>query len=290
MTSLDRLLFAFCIILSSILPEPSCLTLLHLTGPQAILSGSQAWVELTCTFKHSYSETQQLDLKWYYSNEEEPFLQWVPSAGRDPQIRGKRFSSSMTVKHHITNTTNEKRVAQVLRLERPTTHLSGDYHCRVSTFTHEERRSHTMTVFDPGVGPQLKYSEVNNQVNLSCHVEEVFPEPELELDWHSDQKIRQEIRHNDKYSSDMTTTTIRRGFFYSVTVHTVLTAPSLSHQTIFSCYMAIPGTNYSLSEKTIFFPGTQLELKPRASQISGADGGGGWSLASFVWIILAMAR
>ena len=161
---LAKSLFAFYISLSVILPgiiwndyrtvefnppisEPSCLKLLHLTRPQAILSGSQVWVELTCTFKHTFSESQQLDLKWYYSNEDEPFLQWVPSTGRDPQIRGKKFNSLMTVRHHITNTTREKRVAQVLRLERPTTHLSGDYHCRVSTFTHEERRTHTMTVF-----------------------------------------------------------------------------------------------------------------------------------------------
>ena len=58
--------------------------------------------------------------------------------------------------------------------------------------------------------------------------------------------------------------------------------------------MAIPGTNYSLNEKTIFFPGTQLELKPRASQISGVEGVGerGWilwgSLASLgltVWTL-----
>ena len=77
--------------------------------------------------------------------------------------------------------------------------MSGDYTCRVATFTHEERMSHTMTVFgkqntcifliscssvpDPGVGPLLRYSEVNNQVNLSCHVEEVFPEPQLDLEW-----------------------------------------------------------------------------------------------------------
>ena len=110
-------------------------------------SGSQAWVELTCTFQHTLSESQQLDLKWYYSEEEEPFLQWVPSTGRDPQIKGSRFSSGMTVRHRTTNTTEEKRVEQVLRIEKPSMHLSGKYTCRVATFTHEEKKSHTMTVF-----------------------------------------------------------------------------------------------------------------------------------------------
>ena len=110
-------------------------------------SGSQAWVELTCTFQYSLSESQQVDLKWYYSEEEEPFLQWVPSISREPQIRGNRFRSGMTVRQQIKNTTVLMMVEQVLRIERPTTHLSGDYTCRVATFTHEEKKSHTMTVF-----------------------------------------------------------------------------------------------------------------------------------------------
>jgi len=260
------------IVLSCIVPEPSGLKLLDLSGPQAFRSGSQAWVELTCKFQHTHLESQQLDLKWYFSNEDEPFLQWVPSTGRDPQIRGERFSSSMTVRHHISNTTDEQKVSQILRLKRPSTHFSGDFHCRVATFTHEERKTHTMTVFDPGVGPYLQYSDLNSQVNLSCHVEKVFPEPKLELDWQTKKTMKiDQTKESNKYSSDITTTTIRRGFTYSVTMHTVLMTPSLSHQTIFTCIMQIPGTNFSLTEKTIFFPGSQLELKPRASQISGSE-------------------
>jgi len=276
MDSLVILIHSFFFLFSFLLPGPSCLKLLHLRGPHSLRSGSQAWVELTCTFQHTLSESQQLDLKWYYSEEEEPFVQWVPSTGREPQIRGKRFSSGITVRQQIKNTTTEKRVEQVLRIARPSTQLSGDYTCRVATFTHEERMSHTMTVFDPGVGPLLRYSEVNNQVNLSCHVEEVFPEPQLELEW--DYGLTGGGNRSwDKYSSELTTTTIRKGYLYSVTVHTVLMAPVISHQTIFSCSMEIPGTSFSMDKKTVFFPGTHLDLKPRASQISRAGGGVSWS-------------
>ena len=46
------------------------------------------------------------------------------------------------------------------------------------------RLSQTVEVIlDPGVGPQLQYQEVNNKVNLSCTVEEVFPEPQISLDY-----------------------------------------------------------------------------------------------------------
>ena len=90
------------------------------------------------------------------------------------------------------------------------------------------------------------------------------------------------LNHRLYSSSDLTTTTVRRGNFFFVTTHTILTIPSTSHQTIFSCSMSIPHTNYSISEKSVYFPGTQLELKPRASQISGVEGGGvrGW----LVWV------
>ena len=118
-----------------------------MSGPHSILSGSQAWVELSCSFTHTMEEYGQLDLKWYYSTQEEPFLEWVPSTGREPQLRESMLSSSMSVRHQARNTTMGRRVRQVLRLAHPTTLLSGEYHCRVATFTHEERRSHTMTVF-----------------------------------------------------------------------------------------------------------------------------------------------
>ena len=56
---------------------------------------------------------------------------------------------------------------------------------------------------DPGVGPHLQYKEVNTQVNLSCKVEEVFPEPELVLDWYHDLDYQlgepRKEQFNDKY-------------------------------------------------------------------------------------------
>ena len=72
------------------------------------------------------------------------------------------------------------------------------------------------------------------------------------------------------FSYDMTTIAIRRGFTYWVIIDTVLMISSLSQETIFTCIMRIHGTNFSLAEKT-FVHGSQLELKPRASQISGTN-------------------
>ena len=62
---------------------------------------------------------------------------------------------------------------------------------------------------------------------------------------------------------------------YSVTVHTKLPILSLSPETVFTCTMEIPGTSFSLVEKTMFFPS---HVVPRASMVSGAELGGSFGL------------
>ena len=52
--------------------------------------------------------------------------------------------------------------------------------------------------------------------------------------------------------SDVTTTTVRRGLMYDVTVNTSLSTALLSLQTVFSCTMLIPGTQFSLKEDTMY--------------------------------------
>ena len=56
-----------------------------------------------------------------------------------------------------------------------------------------------MNVSDPGVGLSLRYEEVNSQVNLSCQVEEVFPEPELEIDWDYGLETEEDTKHSEKF-------------------------------------------------------------------------------------------
>ena len=52
--------------------------------------------------------------------------------------------------------------------------------------------------------------------------------------------------------AEATTTTIKRGLMYDVVVNSTVKATSLSLQTVFSCRMEIPGTQYSLKEEMMF--------------------------------------
>ena len=71
-------------------------------------------------------------------------------------------------------------------------------------------------------------------------------------------------------ASDTSTTTVRRGMSYDVSVHTSLSS-SLPHQTVFSCFMQIPGTQYSLVKKTMYNGDNDIA---RARRVSAANNKG----------------
>ena len=119
---------------------------------------------------------------------------------------------------------------------------------------------------EPGSGPFLSYSlttepESGPVISVSCSVKQVYPEPSLSLSCYS------EPRYEDTPAlGDTSTTTVRRGIMYDVSVRTTLSS-ALSQQTVFSCFMMIPGTQYSLVKKTMYSADNDLA---RARRVSSA--------------------
>ena len=98
-------------------------------------------------------------------------------------------------------------------------------------------------------------------ISVSCSVKQVYPEPNLSLSCYS------EPRYQDSPAlGDTSTTTVRRGIMYDVSVRTTLSS-ALSQQTVFSCFMMIPGTQYSLVKKTMYSADNDLA---RARRVSSA--------------------
>jgi len=59
--------------------------------PSAVESGSQPHVILDCDYDLSESERSQVDVKWYFRDDPQPFFQWLP--GRPPQAIGELFEN-----------------------------------------------------------------------------------------------------------------------------------------------------------------------------------------------------
>ena len=55
----------------------SCISSVRVSGPSVVdlTQISDPWVDLSCSFLHNRQEYKELDIKWYFSDEEEQFLQ-----------------------------------------------------------------------------------------------------------------------------------------------------------------------------------------------------------------------
>ncbi|PSN52838.1 hypothetical protein C0J52_09678 [Blattella germanica] len=83
-----------------------------------------------------------LVVKWYFNNSPSPVYQWIP--GQKPQdlgvLRGKLDLSHRASDHGAT-------MHRALYIPNPTTELSGDYKCLVSTFSDEDFMTKKMVVY-----------------------------------------------------------------------------------------------------------------------------------------------
>ena len=82
---LKNMLFLF----SSSTGSSLCVRILDLTVPPSVELGQED-VELRCDYDYEEREKRQLEVKWYFADEQTPFFQWLPGEGRTPQIIGER--------------------------------------------------------------------------------------------------------------------------------------------------------------------------------------------------------
>lgn len=108
-----------------------------------IQNGSDTSVVLDCDYELSESESAGgLVVKWFFNNEPSPVYQWIPS--KKPQdlgvLKGK-LDLTWTASDH------EAKKHRALHIIRPTTELTGEYTCMVSTFEDERAKSKKLVVF-----------------------------------------------------------------------------------------------------------------------------------------------
>jgi len=216
--------------------------------PPVIESGSVDHVILDCNYDVTYMEGKQLDIKWFFGDDHQPFYQWLP--GHRPQTMGSVFKDRIDLSYVADNgRAGEYERHRAIKILRPTTEMSGLYKCKVSSFVDEDFLTARMTVFAPASDVSLIYTKPDAQtVNLTCSVEGVYPEPEVELSW------------GPRSSERGVTTTLtmeRRGLF-DVSVYKILEEDALRRETVFGCEVSIPGTSYRIREETMYFPGKVL--------------------------------
>ena len=105
-------------------------------------NGTSTPILLDCDYEFSEVENMSLVIKWFLDDFHKPVYQWIP--GQRPQVLGvlkgrlnlSYVASSDVYKRH--------RAIEILQ---PTTELSGTYRCQVESFTSEDTKEGTMTVY-----------------------------------------------------------------------------------------------------------------------------------------------
>lgn len=112
--------------------------------PRMVESGSQPHVILDCDYDLRDTEGTQVDVKWYFRDDPQPFFQWLP--GRNPQTIGDLFRDRIDLTYEVANS-DEFRKHRALKILKPTTELSGMYRCKVSSFVDEDFMQKPMIVY-----------------------------------------------------------------------------------------------------------------------------------------------
>jgi len=224
--------------------------------PQMIESGSEPHVVLDCDYDLRDSEGTQVDVKWFFGDDPQPFFQWLP--GRPPQAIGDLFRDRLDLTYEVANS-DEFRKHRAIKILRPTTELSGMYRCKVSSFVDEDFMQKPMVVYAPPRNIDIFYTRADSRtLNLTCMARGVFPKPDLRLSWGNNLL---EYRFD---RGETTTMTLERDGLFDVSVHKILVEADLQPETTFQCLLAIPGTSFSVKADSMYLKG-QVSYQVRAS-------------------------
>jgi len=214
----------------------------ELDVPSLVEYGSEN-ILLDCDFDYDENEKVQLDIKWYFNSEPTPFYQWVPEKMARPQIIGDKFKTHVDLDHVVHSDSHKRHRA--LLLKRPTTELSGVYTCKVSSFISEDIRRKRMTVYSPAssITFQQERSPTGQQVNVSCSAKNIYPQPQIKL-------TKGLFELDDSEAMIKASTNNSRS--YDIIVHRLIDHSELPSEIEFGCVLTIPGTNYEITEKSIY--------------------------------------
>ncbi|CAH1732597.1 uncharacterized protein LOC114129278 [Aphis gossypii] len=220
--------------------------------PGAVLNGTE-YVVLDCVYKLKPEEAQGLVITWYFNNSPSPAYQWIQ--GQPPRAIGP-------LKNHIrlgyaAPTDDALATYRALYIIRPTTGLTGNYKCVVSTYNDEDFMIKKMIVYAPGQHMHMKRTKANDQamVNISCTISKVFPMPKMQL-----YKLETNGTEHRNSSLPIEILDYQNDGAFDVTISTLFSESELPSRTTFFCELIIPSTPYNITKRFVYNPGNTESL------------------------------
>ncbi|ODM95555.1 hypothetical protein Ocin01_11128 [Orchesella cincta] len=123
-------------------PRVSAVRINSLSVPHIVRNGTEESVILDCDYSIEDHERKGLVVKWYFSNQESPVYQWIPNS-KPISLGILKGKLNLDYQADVDN----YKMKRALQIIRPTTELSGNWMCHVSTFEGEAMKASRMVVF-----------------------------------------------------------------------------------------------------------------------------------------------
>ncbi|XP_072388428.1 uncharacterized protein [Diabrotica undecimpunctata] len=190
-----------------------------------------------------------LVVKWYF-NDGNLVYQWI--SGHPPTAIGI-LKGRLNINYKA-DPADPNKYHRALSIPNPTSELSGNYTCGVSTFKSEDVRSKQMIVLTQPQYFEIKEKRLGpRKFEISCEVKGVFPRPTLSL------------KLGDRDLTGLKIEVIPNQYIYDAQVTTVFYAKE--DITEIECLVMVPEANYLTQKKSVL---TVKEEIPDAA-IASAD-------------------
>ncbi|XP_021946109.1 uncharacterized protein LOC110844259 [Folsomia candida] len=224
----------------------------ELRVPQNVLNGTHEPVILDCDFTLEEDEHKTgVVVKWFFNRGPSYVYQWI--YGQKPV--GLGILRNRLDLDYVASDEDWNR-HRALKITNPTTELTGDWLCRVSTFKLDAMKTAKMIVFAPQKVHDIALVSrpTADSINISCWATGAYPEPKLT------------ITYGNYELPDVRTDSLWSEGAYNVAVHTEIKDSDLSAPlpVIFDCELKIPNTSY-IHRKNLLYAGPIKETETSAA-------------------------
>ncbi|XP_042866682.1 uncharacterized protein LOC122249566 isoform X3 [Penaeus japonicus] len=230
--------------LFAVLQVSTTLEILDIKGPSVVVNGSIPLLVLDCDYDLTEYDRSGLVVKWYYNRQPFPVYQWIPNNG--PQDLGL-LKGRLDLNHQVSE--DEFMKHRALAIVNPTSELTGEYTCWISSFESEAFKRKKIIIYSPAVDMSMTYSKPNEEsVIVTCRAGGIFPAPDITISRSSStsRNLIEDAKVDTKFLAEQRS--------YNVSIELEVLDYELESETMFECVLSIPETNYEVREEILYFP------------------------------------
>ncbi|KAK8738320.1 hypothetical protein OTU49_004163, partial [Cherax quadricarinatus] len=213
-------------------------------GLKVFENGTVNDIVLDCPFVLEEGDSAGLVIKWFHLTNPVAVYQWIPS-GSAPQATGI-LEGRVDLEYQVSQDNYHRHRA--LRILQPTTELTGQYTCSISSFNDEKLYKQNLIIYSEPQEVKVWTEQRDEQeVTVVCEVNHVFPQPRLYL-------LQVSPAAESVVLSDGKKVITQSQGTYNLLMERTMSDHDLAGATVFQCVVTIPDTQVQVIAATKYHP------------------------------------